>query len=142
MEGKKYIDPTQDAGREFIMRKIQGSVVMLNLLRFREFADYSANPELAPDAPISGEQAYQIYIDETLPYLKASGGEILFLGNGGSYLIGPPEERWDKVMLIRQHSVESFMEFASNEGYLKIIGHRTAAVEDSRLLPIILHKHL
>jgi uncharacterized protein (DUF1330 family) len=136
MEGKKYINPTQDTGRTFIMRKIQGSVVMLNLLRFREFADYAANPELDPGAPISGAQAYQIYIEATIPYLKASGGEILFLGNGGAYLIGPPEENWDKVMLIRQHSVESFMEFASNEGYLKIVGHRTAALEDSRLLPI------
>ena len=137
MDQKKYINPTQEAGRDLIMRNIQGNVVMLNLLRFREIADYSANPELAPLEPITGEQAYQIYIDETLPYLTASGGKILFLGEGGSYLVGPMEERWDRVMLIQQTSIESFMQFASDEGYLKIIGHRTAAIEDSRLLPIV-----
>jgi hypothetical protein len=33
---EKYLMPTQEAGRKFVMRQIQGSVVMLNLLRFRE----------------------------------------------------------------------------------------------------------
>jgi hypothetical protein len=41
------------------------------------------------------------------------------------------------AMLIRQRSVGSFLSFASNEGYLKGLGHRTAALEDSRLLPLV-----
>jgi hypothetical protein len=40
-------------------------------------------------------------------------------------------------MLIRQKNVESFMAFESNREYMAGIGHRTAAVEDSRLLPIV-----
>ena len=40
------------------------------------------------------------------------------------------------VMMVRQASVESFMAFSSHEGYLKGFGHRTAALEDSRLLPM------
>ena len=52
-------------------------------------------------------------------------------------LIGPPDERWDAVLLVRQRSVGDFMAFATNEGYVKILGHRTAALEDSRLLPMI-----
>ena len=36
------------------MRQTAGNVVMLNLLRFREVADYSAYPDLAPPTPISG----------------------------------------------------------------------------------------
>ena len=39
-------------------------------------------------------------------------------------------------MLVRQHSVAAFLAFASNEAYLAGMGHRTAAVEDSRLLPL------
>lgn len=131
-----YLMPTQEAGRDFINRKIQGNVIMLNLLRFREWADYSASPELAPATPISGKQAYQQYIEHTLPFLRQSGGEILFMGDGGNYLIGPPTERWDAVLLIRQNSVNSFLAFESNEEYMKGIGHRTAAIEDARLLPI------
>lgn len=49
-----YLEPTQESGRDFVMRGIAGPVVMLNLLRFRAVADYSATPELAPAAPISG----------------------------------------------------------------------------------------
>jgi len=58
------------------------------------------------------------------------------MGQGGSFLIGPPNERWDAVLLIRQSSVEKFLAFESNIDYMKGIGHRTAALEDSRLLPI------
>ena len=76
---------------------------MLNFLRFREVADYSANPEIAPPEPISGREAYQKYIDLTLPFLTATGGEIMLLGDGGKYLIGPQTARWDLVMLIRQN---------------------------------------
>lgn len=131
-----YLMPTQEAGRDFVMRKIKGHVIMLNLLRFRKIADYSASPELMPDKPISGKEAYQLYIDHTLPFLENSGGEILLMGEGGNYLIGPINESWDLMLLIKQNSVESFLAFESNQEYMKGIGHRTAALEDSRLLPI------
>lgn len=131
-----YLEPTQGAGRAFIMRGLRGEVVMLNLPRFREVADYSATPELAPESPISGAEAYDRYIAHTLPYLRESGGELVFLGDGGSFLVGPETERWDMVMLVRQKSVESFLAFSSNADYLAGIGHRTAALEDSRLLPL------
>lgn len=131
-----YLEPTWEAGRAFAARQIQGSVVMLNLLRFRDLADYSAAPALAPPKPISGAEAFQRYIEHTLPYLRESGGDLLFLGNGGAFLIGPPEERWDMAMLVRQQGVESFFAFASHEAYLAGLGHRTAALEDSRLLPL------
>ena len=131
-----YLEPTQEAGRAFIMRQMQGNIVMLNILCFREVADYSATPELAPEMPISGAAAFQKYIDHTLPYLHETGGDIVFLGSGGRFLIGPEAERWDLVMMVRQTSVDSFLAFASHKAYLAGMGHRTAAVEDSRLLPL------
>jgi len=131
-----YLEPTQDSGRAFVMRGIQGEVVMLNLLRFRKVADYSATPELAPETPISGAKAYDLYMAHTLPFLKASGGDVMFLGAGGAFLVGPDSERWDMVMLVRQASTESFIAFASDADYLAGTGHRTAALEDSRLLPL------
>jgi hypothetical protein len=132
----RYLEPTQDAGRAFVMRRREGQIVMLNLLRFRETADYSLSPELAPDVPISGAAAFYRYIEHALPYVRESGGDLLFLGAGGSFLIGPAQERWDMAMLVRQRSVDSFLAFASHEAYLAGIGHRTAALEDSRLLPL------
>ena len=135
-QSPRYLEPTQDSGRAFWQRGLAGPVVMLNLLRFRAVADYSAHPKLAPATPISGTAAFDRYVAHTLPYLKESGGELFFLGEGGRFLIGPAEERWDRAMLVRQSSVQSFMAFASHAGYLAGIGHRTAALEDSRLLPL------
>ncbi|MCA9759825.1 MAG: DUF1330 domain-containing protein, partial [Candidatus Eisenbacteria bacterium] len=54
----------------------------------------------------------------------------------GRFLIGPENERWDAALLVQQDSVASFMAFASNAEYLAGMGHRTAALEDSRLLPL------
>jgi len=112
---------------------------MLNLLRFRKVADYSDYLDLAPIDAISGRDAFQRYIDHTVPFLQESGGAIDFLGEGGKYFIGPPDEKWDLVMLIRQKSLGSFMEFASNQEYIAGLGHRSAAIEDSRLLPLTEH---
>ena len=131
-----FIEPTNENGRRFLMRGISGPVTMLNLLRFREEADYSAAPELAPDTPITGRRAYEIYAGHTLPFLAAEGGEVTFTGEGGHFLIGPEDEQWDMVMLVRHASVEGFIAMASNRAYLAGIGHRVAALADSRLLPI------
>jgi hypothetical protein len=137
MSTAPYLSVTDEAGRAFFMRNIPGPVVMLNLLRFREIADYSASPELAPDAPISGELAFRKYIDHTKPFLEASGGAIRFLGKGGGWLIGPEGESWDMAMMIEQESVASFIGWNGHEAYMKGIGHRTAALLDSRLLPLV-----
>jgi hypothetical protein len=131
-----FIDPTEAAGRALMMRGLAGPVVMLNLLRFRAIADYAGAPELAPPQPISGAAAYALYVANTLPWLVLSGAAVLFDGEGGDVLVGPAEERWDRVMLIRQSSLDSFMAFADNAPYLAGLGHRRAALADSRLLPI------
>lgn len=133
---QKYLEPTQESGRAFFMRGIAGKVVMLNLLRFRTVADYATAPELAPEEPISGEAAYKLYMSHTMPHLENSGGRLLFYGRGGSFLIGPHDERWDAAMLVEQSSPAAFMAFASNADYLAGIGHRIAALDDSRLLPL------
>ena len=135
-ENKTHLEPTQDAGRTFLTSGITGPVVMLNLLRFRKTADYSATPNLAPPEPISGAAAYKLYARSTMPHLKEAGSEMIFLGKGGPFLIGPGDERWDAAMLVRHRSVKEFMAFASNPTYLEGLGHRTAALEDSRLLPL------
>jgi hypothetical protein len=132
-----YLAPSWEAGRDLFRRNIASEVVMLNLLRFRDIADYVATPELAPAEAISGREAFDHYITHTLPYLEASGGSLLFIGEGGPLFIGPETERWDRAMLVRQSSVENFIAFACHEGYLAGYGHRLAAVADARLLPLV-----
>ncbi len=129
--------PTGAQATALMSRGIDGPVVMLNLLRFREVADYGATPALAPERPISGAAAFNLYIAATRPHLAASGGEVVFAGIGGAFFIGPEAGRWDRVMLIRQASVRAFLYWAMHAEYLDGIGHRTAALEDRRLLPMV-----
>jgi hypothetical protein len=131
-----YIDPTDENGAALFRRQISGEVVMLNLLRFRTVADYTEFPNLAPAEEISGRDAYQKYIDHTLPFLQASGGSIVYAGTGGEFLIGPSDQGWDMALLIRQKSVDSFIAFATDQKYMKGIGHRVAAIRDSRIVPL------
>lgn len=52
-------------------------------------------------------------------------------------MIGPVDERWDRVMLVRHASAAAFRAFASNAGSPAGVGHRTAARADSRLVPVV-----
>lgn len=132
-----YLSVSDENGAALFARNIGGEVVMLNLLRFREVADYSDHPDLAPDEPISGRAAYAKYARHTLPLLEAAGGSLLYSGNGGNFLIGPTGRGWDQVLLVRHQSIKAFMSFASNPDYATGAGHRTAALQDSRLLPLV-----
>ena len=51
----RYLEVSQEAGAALFSRHIEGPATMLNLLRFRDVADYSQSPELMPPAPISGQ---------------------------------------------------------------------------------------
>ncbi len=131
-----HIAPTNRTAAALIARGMDRPVVMLNLLKFREIADYSAAPDLAPARPISGAEAYALYSAGITPLLQALGGEVLFEGRGGDWFIGPEGEGWDHVLLVRQASVSSFLAFAQSPEAQRLGAHRTAALEDSRLLPL------
>ena len=133
---KKYIDANPESGKKFYQNfHDKGKVVMLNLLKFRPKADYTNLEQIKPDKEITGEEAYQLYMKNTLPELNKAGSRIIYYGKSNDFLIGPESEKWDALLLVEHESVLKFMEFAKNPEYLKIAGHRTAALEDSRLLP-------
>jgi len=132
----KYIDASPEAGKAFLQSfHDKGKVVILNLLKFKDKADYTNLEELKPEAEISGEEACQLYMGSTLAELEKADSRIIYYGKGHSFLIGPDSEKWDAVLLVEHESVKKFMEFAQSKDYLKKAGHRTAALEDSRLLP-------
>jgi len=131
-----FLEVSPAQGAAFFGSPETGPVVMLNLLRFRERADYSHAPGLEPDGGCSGREAYERYMREMLPLLEASGGAVLFSGTSAPFLIGPADEVWDHVLLVRQASKAAFLAFASDPESQLITAHRTAAISDSRLLPI------
>ncbi len=133
---KKYIDANERTGKEFYRRFVnKGKVVMLNLLKFKAQADYTNLESIKPQKEITGEQAYKMYTKRTTEELNKKNGRILFYGECENFLIGPEAEKWDAVLLVEHQSVQSFMPVAQSKIYLNNVGHRTAGLEDSRLLP-------
>jgi hypothetical protein len=131
-----YLSPSRETTDSFLTNCPEGPVVFLSLVRFRKFADYSDHPELKPDAPITGEDAYDNFIRHAVKCLARRGGELFFLAKARHFLVGPPHERWDRVLLVRHASVRAFAEFAEDSEFVAGLGHRSAAIEDSRVLPL------
>ncbi len=133
---QKYINVNPESGKKFYQDfHNKGKIVMLNLLKFRQKADYTNLEQIKPNEEITGEEAYQLYMKNILPEFKKAGSRIIYYGKSKDFLIGPEPEKWDAVLIAEYESVMKFMEFTQNEDYLKNAGHRTAALEDSRLLP-------
>jgi uncharacterized protein (DUF1330 family) len=110
-------------------------VVMLNLLRFRDVADYSEHPDLAPPAPISGAEAYQRYGEGAQVHLGEIGASVEHLASCGPTVIGPEGERWDVMLLVRYPDPAAFLAMVTKPEYQALAGHRAAALADSRLIP-------
>lgn len=129
------ISPTADQLRSVATLPADQPVVMLNLLRFRDVADYSGHPDLAPDQSISGQEAYAAYGASAMPHLGEAGAEIVYRGTASATVIGPDGEHWDQVVLVRYPNPEAFITMVTKPEYQELSGHRTAALADSRLVP-------
>lgn len=106
-------------------------VVMLNMLRFRVLASY---PEDSGQAPCSGREAYARYGAEVLKHVLAVGGKPIWRGAAQLTLIGPQAEPWDEILLVQYPSRAAFLRMISDRDYLASSVHRSAALEDSRLI--------
>jgi uncharacterized protein (DUF1330 family) len=106
-------------------------VVMVNLLRYRERADYPAG---TVKEPVTGRQAYEHYSHLTIPHLRKVGGRPIWRADARTTFFAPVGERWDEVILVRYPSRSAFGQMISNPDYQAGTIHRTAALEDSRLI--------
>lgn len=126
--------PTGDQFRAFLAGFPEGEpVVMLNLLRFRERAEY---PDDFDASPCSGAEAYQCYGAGAVPRIASVGGRIVWAGDAHPSVIGPTDETWDLVALIEYPSRQAFADMLAQPEYQAVVPHRTAALADSRLVPM------
>ncbi len=105
-------------------------IVMLNLLRFRDRADYGDGS----GGEISGREAYDRYSKAVMPLLFEVGGLPLWMGKARASVIAPDGESWDEVVLVHYPSRRAFLRMIKSPAYQAIFHHRTAALADSRLV--------
>jgi uncharacterized protein (DUF1330 family) len=108
-------------------------ITMLNLLRYRDRADYARHPA---EPPCSGREAYGRYAAGALPCIAAAGGRVVFMGAASDSVIGPTDETWDDVLLVEYPSGHALLDMIASPAYRAIVHHRSAALEDSRLIPL------
>jgi uncharacterized protein (DUF1330 family) len=124
------INPTPDQLQKVLAETPKDQpVVMLNLLRFRDQANYTDQT-----SDCTGRQAYTLYMKEAADCVRAVGAEVIWSGHSVGSLIAPPDESWDQVLLVRYPSIDAFMEMLESPEYKGVVKHRTAAVKDSRLV--------
>ncbi len=104
----------------------EGSVVMINLVRFRTSS---------LDGNGSGWDAYTRYSKADMPLLKAVGGAILWAGHVEGAALGKLVEGcWDWVVLVRYPSRASFLSMMTSPEYAIANIERQNGVEDHVIL--------
>jgi len=126
-----YLDPTREAFDAFKDLPRDQPINMLNLIRYRDKAEYDG---AAPDGVISGQDAYNMYGQTSGPIFARVGGTILWRGLPKLMLIGPTDKPWDLMFVARYPHAGAFMEMVTDEDYKKAVKHRQAGVLDSRLI--------
>jgi len=97
-----------------------GPVVMINLLRYREQAEYPAEFDAEP---CSGREAYRRYSGTAFPMIQASGGRVVIWGAFQASVIAPPGEEWDDVFLVEYPSRQAMLSAAGAPEYRAIVPH-------------------
>lgn len=128
----RTVDPEPQALEEFGNHtQSEEPVVMLNLLRYRERAAY---PDGFDAEPCSGREAYQRYGTVAVKLIRETGGRPVWMGTINSAFIAPDGEVWDDAILVYYPSRQHFIDMYESADYQSVKPHRTAALEDSRLL--------
>lgn len=112
----------------------EGPVVMLNLVRFRDEADYGPASE---QAPCSGRTAYfERYVPAFRKIAPEYGGTTpVYLGRAHELLVGAEGEQWDVVALVQYPDLAALKGIITDERYLRDAApHRVAGVADWRFL--------
>ena len=128
-----HIDPTRAQFDAFKDLDRDHPIEMLNLVRFRDLANYPGDHLLARDG-LTGAEAYRLYGKHSAPILDKVGGSILWRGAFQTTLIGPPDEAWDAMFIARYPSAHAFLAMVSDPDYKTAVIHRQAAVATSRLI--------
>ena len=102
-----------------------GPVCMVNLLKFKEKAEYEDGRE----TDLSGIEAYQIYGAVTGSLIKKLGGDVVFTSVSNGMVVGEVEELWDVMAIAKYPTLQSFIDMVASPEYLKVYHHRIAGLK-------------
>jgi hypothetical protein len=128
-----YVDPSRENWQAFKDLPRDRPIHMLNLIKFRELAEY---PEGHPNhgKGLTGLEAYAIYREGFQRVVAGDGAAMVWEAPMECVVTGPPGE-WDEAFVMGYPNSATFLAMVRNEEYVRyVVPHRTAAVADSRLI--------
>lgn len=128
-----YVDPTRAAFDAFKALPRDQPIWMLNLVRYRDVADYPAGHPLHGQG-LSGAEAYRRYGEDSGPIFTRVGGSVVWRGAMQLMLTGPDDEAWDAIFIAHYPNAGAFLAMVTDPDYREAVKHRQAAVLTSRLV--------
>lgn len=118
--------PRPEQFTRLVQSDLDGPVVMVNVLRFKERAEGEDG---------SGAEAYGRYGEVARRTVEAVGGRILWSGRVDSLVIGDDEaDRYDMVALVEYPSRKAFADMVARSDYQEGHQHRESGLEAQLLI--------
>ena len=125
MEVKNAVMPNEDQIKEFGEQGEDKPIYMVNLLKFKEKANYPDKRE----TDLTGEEAFAIYAEEVAGHLEKVGGKPIFGGEVERLMLGEVEDLWDKVAIAMYPSRKAMLQMINDPDYIVSAQHRVAGLE-------------
>lgn len=130
---KYYIDPSPENFQAFKDLPRDEPIHMLNLLRYRDHAEYPEGHEHHGNG-WSGRRAYEEYGKTSGPIFSGVGGKIVWRGAFQTMVTGPDDKGWHDGFVAEYPNSGAFFQMIKNPDYKLAVVNRTAALIDSRLM--------
>lgn len=124
MNVKNQLLPSQEQAKSFFGGKEDGPFSMVNLLKFKEKADYADGSE----SELTGREAYLRYGAGVQACLAAVGGKARFSGMVTELMLGDVDELWDMVAIAEYPSRAAMLQMVNSPEYQAITKHRIAGL--------------
>jgi uncharacterized protein (DUF1330 family) len=125
MEVTNEVMPTSpERVKEMTSDGPDGPIYMINLLKFKENAEYADGRE----TDLSGYEAYQIYAKAVSKLLPKFGGKGFFAGDVTFLALGQVEDLWDEVAIAMYPKRADLWRMSSSPEWQEISVHRTAGL--------------
>ena len=102
----------------------EGPIYMVNLLKFKDQAEYSDGRE----SDLTGRQAYGIYGQAVAGIIQDFEGEVVFAANVTFLSLGEVDELWDEIAIAKYPSRRHMVAMSMSEAWQKASVHREAGL--------------
>lgn len=129
-----YVNPSRENFEHFKSLPRDEPMHLLNMIRYRDLALYPEG-HACHGLGWTGEEAFAEYFRLVVPFIARLCGGIAWQGAFEGVITGPQKFEWDRVFVMGFPDAAAFLALVTDPEYkAHVVDHRTAAVQDSRLV--------